>query len=80
MILVFGLECPRSHSSECRRWSKFDESFKLKALKEQILDFDPMSGGGKLISEQLNKNNIHELLSLFRCSPVILIPLLENLV
>ena len=54
--------------------------FKLKALKEQILDFNPMSGGGKLISEQLNKNNIHELLSLFRCSPVILIPLLENLV
>ena len=44
-----------SHSSQSRRRTEFDETFKLEVLEENILSLDPTNGRSELVSEKFDE-------------------------
>ena len=48
--------------------------------EQDVLSLDPSNWRGKLISEQLDEDDVRTLLPVFRRIPLILLPLAKNLV
>jgi hypothetical protein len=78
--LVLRLQGPSSHTSKGGSRSKLDESLEVVLREQQVLRLDPSHGGSKLVSEQLDKNRVREILALLGACPVVTLPIFEDLV
>jgi hypothetical protein len=78
--LIFRFQGTSGHARQSRGRTQLDETFEAELSKEEILSLDPTDGGGKLVGEEFDEDDVGELLTVLGVLPVILLPLLEDFV
>ena len=79
---VIGLGLGGSHPNASKGWArtKFNQTLEFVASEEQALRFNPAHGRSELVCKELDEDGVGDLLAQRWVTPVILFPILENLV
>ena len=78
LILGLGGLCPDASEGWAR--TKFDHVLEFVVSEEQALHFNPVHGRSELVCKELDEDGVGNLLAQQWVAPVILFPILENLV
>ena len=79
VFIVFRFERLCCHTSENRRWTKFDEMLEVVRGEKEILCFNPAHWRRKLVGKPLDEDGVGECLCLIELRLVLLLQRLQYL-